>query len=743
ALKLFRIHNKRYPKGKLRFRVLKRIGQLCAKLGFLRQAVGVFQRLKQENHALNDREVDFMLAELYFRTGNYVKALNLYEKYGDWSIDKSQLPFLKYKIATCKYDLKRYSQALPELLEIMGTTGSPEVENDIKAMLSHIYAERGDYRSSLIYAGGFLKESEQVNRLVGSSLSLLAGNASREILEELIIKSPPNPGYSEPLGEALFRLSEFYIRDGREIQASDLLEYLINSYPHYSKINPARKKYRSLKIHNRKIGVILSLSGEYQVFGRQVLNGIELAVEKANRKQDKQSRLALIIKDSQGSAEKAEQAARELIKTDQVIAIIGPVLSKTTKAAARVAEQLNTPLLTPSAGEANIPEIGRNIFRNALTNQHQGITIAEFAVSRLCQKEFGILYPDNTYGRELMDIFKKRIEELGGQILTVNGYDEDTTDFKPQIEIIHQMNPKVLFIPDYYNKVIMIAPQLAYYQPEETVIEKEEASLNDRYFNWDPKLDWLGPKPQGVKTKLEQFMKSSKRSDDKPGKRRFILLGTDGWNSPKLLKEGSKYLEKAVFTSGFFSKGSSPLVKDFTKDFQRRFRTSPDLLAAQSFDAANFIISGLNQGNCTREMIRDYLASIKDFKGISGVTTMLPSGESDKRLTLLTARRGKIRQLRSNERWFCTTERNGPRLYAKLSEGGYEIEKDYEGTIPELTRLKQQEIRKKADHSEVKDTIPEYIPSFFTGEEISLDSLAGQPERNRSFPDRFDLEVFP
>jgi len=91
----------------------------------------------------------------------------------------------------------------------------------------------------------------------------------------------------------------------------------------------------------------------------------------------------------------ARQGVDVLTNQEDIIAIIGPLLSESTKFAAQLAEQLQVPLITPTAGSDGICETGRFIFRNCLTSKHQAFALADYAVNTLGLIDYGILFPFN------------------------------------------------------------------------------------------------------------------------------------------------------------------------------------------------------------------------------------------------------------------------------------------------------------------------------------------------------------
>ena len=123
------------------------------------------------------------------------------------------------------------------------------------------------------------------------------------------------------------------------------------------------------------------------------------------------------------------------------------------------------------------------------------------------------------------------------------------------------------------------------------------------------------------------------------------LLGTDGWNDPGITDVPSRVVDGAVFVDGFYADSPVPHVAAFVNGFRDRYGAVPDLLAAQAYDTLMMCAQVLRAGVRTRPELRDGLAQIRGFPGVSGVTTMDADGDAEKVLYVLSVREGKIIQI--------------------------------------------------------------------------------------------------
>ncbi|MCY4584361.1 MAG: ABC transporter substrate-binding protein, partial [Chloroflexi bacterium] len=104
-------------------------------------------------------------------------------------------------------------------------------------------------------------------------------------------------------------------------------------------------------------------------------------------------------------------------------------------------------------------------------------------------------------------------------------------------------------------------------------------------------------------------------------------------------------VDGSVFVDGFFAESPVPHVVSFVNGFRDRYGAVPDLLAAQAYDTLTMCARVLRSGVRTRPEMRDGLAQISDFPGVSGVTSMDVNGDAEKVLYLLSVRGGRIIQI--------------------------------------------------------------------------------------------------
>ncbi|MDI9387123.1 MAG: ABC transporter substrate-binding protein [Spirochaetota bacterium] len=211
-----------------------------------------------------------------------------------------------------------------------------------------------------------------------------------------------------------------------------------------------------------KIGGIFPLSGDVAVYGVEAKNGIELAISEINAKGGVNGKqVVLISEDDEGSPEKTVNAFKKLTSKDKVKIVIGSLTSGCTAAITTLAQNQKVLLIAPAATMESITDAGNYVFRVCFIDPFQGTVGGKFAAESLDSKRAAVLYDtDNDYSVGLYENFKKSFVANGGSMVAEESYTTGDVDFNAQITKIKSANPDVVYLPDYYATVSLIAKQL-------------------------------------------------------------------------------------------------------------------------------------------------------------------------------------------------------------------------------------------------------------------------------------------
>ena len=460
--------------------------------------------------------------------------------------------------------------------------------------------------------------------LIGTALSM------DELLETLLLVK------GDPRREAIvLRIARALLDKGRRDLAYRALEDVCgpdDARPICEEVTALRRLVASVStVGPYTVGCILPLSGKFTRYGERALNAVILA-SGALRSEVGAPPVQLAVRDSRGEPEAARAAFVELATEVGAVAVIGPLLNRTAGAVEQEACRLGVPTIHLSSREENECTEGF-VFHNGMTNTIQVEALVRRAVEGMVRSRFKILYPENSYGRNMSARFRETVQEAGGRIVDEISYPPRETDFTDEIRRLvgnafwrlvtsvrrqshrrgglelddiddsiidalkekkEMLNFDVLFVPDTYKKISLIVPQLAFYDVTE-----------------------------------------------------IALLGTSGWNAGDLIEHAGEFLQGCAFTDGFFVESVSPLVRDFVDRYETVFGDKPHLIEAQSFDAMEMLLYAMTaiDGPADRERLREGLASVTNFAGASGTAAFGPGGSLEKTIFLLTIHGNRIVEL--------------------------------------------------------------------------------------------------
>ena len=211
-----------------------------------------------------------------------------------------------------------------------------------------------------------------------------------------------------------------------------------------------------------KIGGVAPLSGNVAVYGVECKNGIDLAVEEINAAGGVAGKkLVFICEDDEGMPDKTVNAFKKLITKDKVSIVIGSLTSGCAKAITTLAQARGAVQIAPAATSPDITDAGNFIFRTCFIDPFQGTVGGKFAAENLGAKNAAILYDlQNDYSVGLAENFKASFTAAGGRIAAEESYAGGDKDFNAQLTKIKNASPDVVYLPDYYGTVALVAKQL-------------------------------------------------------------------------------------------------------------------------------------------------------------------------------------------------------------------------------------------------------------------------------------------
>ncbi len=350
-----------------------------------------------------------------------------------------------------------------------------------------------------------------------------------------------------------------------------------------------------------KIGLNVELTGEMPAVGASSKNAAEMFVSQINAAGGldlggAKLPIELVIGDNGAKADQARTVAQRLISQDNVVAMVGPDASSCAIPASIVAETFKCPMISPwsTNSKTTLDEEGKAkqyVFRACFIDPFEARVLAKFVLNNIKARTAAVLYDVASEAPNgQANLFKEVFEQNGGKIVAFETYTTGDRDFSAQLTKIKAQNPEVIFLPAYYNDAAGIARQA---------------------------------RQQGITAQL---------------------IGSDAWSSPEIIALGGQDVDGSYFCNHYSTEIATPIAEKFVSDYTKKYGKAPDDVAALTYDAMGLITEAIRTaGKADRKAVRDALAKIPEFEGVTGTLKFQPgSGDPVKSAVILRIKDGKF-----------------------------------------------------------------------------------------------------
>jgi branched-chain amino acid transport system substrate-binding protein len=267
-----------------------------------------------------------------------------------------------------------------------------------------------------------------------------------------------------------------------------------------------------------------------------------------------------------------------------VLAVVGPCGSGRAIPAGQVNNENKVPMVSPWATNPTVTSNRPYVFRACILDPVQAPAAVRFARGQFAGlTKTAILYNiDDDYSKTLAELFRDSWVQTNGagSVVAFESFGQKDQDFSVQLTRIVNSGAEILYLPDYYNHVALIVPQIK-------------------------DLGW----------------------GDRP------ILGSDSWGSADLVSLSKGSVAGYYFTTHYAAAGATGKTKEFIDQYRAAYGYVPDDVAALSYDSVRIILEAIQlagiSGNLAtdRENIRASIAGLKDFDGITGRMTFDGNGD--------------------------------------------------------------------------------------------------------------------
>jgi branched-chain amino acid transport system substrate-binding protein len=337
-----------------------------------------------------------------------------------------------------------------------------------------------------------------------------------------------------------------------------------------------------------KIGINAPITGDIPKVGEGTKFAAEMWLEDINAAGglevgEKKYKVELVIEDNESKAESAVTVATKLITEDEVLAIVGPQSSKQAVPAGGKANELETPMISPWSTNPDTTKDRPYVFRGCFLDPFQGPVAANFIKDEFGFTKAAVLYDvASDYPKGLAEFFKEAWEKNNGpgSVVAFESFTTKDTDFSSQLTKIINSEAQVLFTPQYYNEVALIVQQAH-------------------------QLGWNKP-----------------------------IVGSDSWGSAETVKLCGPDCYGLFFSTHYAAAGATGATKEFIDRYNAKYGYVPDDVGALTWDSMRIIQRAIQDtGGLSgdikkdRKAVRDALAKIKEFDGITGKMTFTEEGD--------------------------------------------------------------------------------------------------------------------
>lgn len=194
-----------------------------------------------------------------------------------------------------------------------------------------------------------------------------------------------------------------------------------------------------------KLAVSSALSGGYAVYGQDMLNGTELAIEDFGGELEG---WALTVEGGDDGCEGAAgvTVAEQFAADPQVLAVIGPMCSGSVYPASDIYADGNVVMVTPSSTAVVITARGyENIFRTVANDDLQAEVTVGYLTEDLGLTSLAVLHDQSLYGEGIGQAVSDKFEATGGTVTAFEGITRGESDYSAVINDVLTTEPEAIY----------------------------------------------------------------------------------------------------------------------------------------------------------------------------------------------------------------------------------------------------------------------------------------------------------
>ena len=355
-----------------------------------------------------------------------------------------------------------------------------------------------------------------------------------------------------------------------------------------------------------KVGAIFAVTGGASNLGAPEKKTAEMLVAKLNAAGGLLGRpVVLIVKDSEGSTEKAASFARQLIDEEHVLAILGPSTSGETMAIKNLCEEAKTLLISCAAAEAIVEPVAPHVFKVPQKDSYAARWIYQAMKDRGI-KRIGVVVSNDGFGKGGKEQLAKYAPQFGIEIAISEVYDKSATDLTGLLTKVQGQDVQAVV-----NWSVV---------PAQALVAKNMRQLG---FN-------------------------------------VPLFQSHGFGNIQYVKAGGEAANGTIFPAGRLlvadllpeDNPQKKLLLEYKRDYEGRYHEDVSTFGGHGYDALLVLTEAIKKaGSADPEKVREAIEGLHDLVGTAGIFNFSKQDHNGLDMTsfeMLTVKDGKFAMYKKN-----------------------------------------------------------------------------------------------
>lgn len=302
-----------------------------------------------------------------------------------------------------------------------------------------------------------------------------------------------------------------------------------------------------------KLAAIMPMTGAFEWYGQQNVNGMNLAIKHWNEKYGgiNGHPVELVVFDDRGDPNESVNCATKVCDdSNEYIACNGSFMPDTTMSICPIFQKNGLILYSAMGSHKDVPRAGDYIFTMANVSKIENLDYAKVVFDAVEAKKVGMIAAQSDFIAETELIMSEYAKKVGGEVFTETYIADTTSDYAPILTALFGKDIDTLVINDSYNNAATIylqALDMGLIKDGIHVVATGQCASEEF-------LNLLGDKGEGI-----------------------VVCTTAPVYYPSVLEKMN----------------ASETIQRFAEEYEKEFNTPANAFAGQSYDTVMAILGGV------------------------------------------------------------------------------------------------------------------------------------------------------